>query len=254
MAERPLDPADFPGAPAENLQPGSMVLTPTAGPVNLRHINQWWTWTPARVVARIQKASGPPVRGREDHPVVHVAYEDAEAYATWAGRNLPSEAEWEAAARGGLDQMIFTWGDHPEPDSDPARQLLARGFSVATRRRLWDHDPGWIFSAERLRPLRHGGQCLGLDRGLVRRRPPGEIDKPCCIPRNPTRRRGGGQLRPPATPVPRTSQGDQGRLISVCRQLLHAIPPSCPSAADDRHGNEPHRLPMCRPRPHYVIM
>jgi sulfatase modifying factor 1 len=117
VAERPLDPADFPGAPEENLQPGSMVFTRTAGPVNLRHINLWWTWTPG-ASWRHPEGPGSSTSGREDHPVVHVAFEDAEAHANWAGRGLPSEAEWEAAARGGLDQMIFTWGDDPEGADD----------------------------------------------------------------------------------------------------------------------------------------
>ena len=105
VAERPLDPADFPGAPEENLQPGSMVFTRTAGPVNLRHINLWWTWTAGRVLAS-SAGPGSSIAGREEHPVVHVAYEYAEAYANWAGRCLPGEAEWEAAARGGLDHAV----------------------------------------------------------------------------------------------------------------------------------------------------
>ena len=114
VAERPLDPADFPGAPAENLVPGSMVFTRTPGPVDLRHLAQWWTWTPG---ACWHRPEGPAssLDGREDHPVVHVAFEDAERYAAWAGKSLPTEAQWELAARGGLDGATYTWGDEPEP-------------------------------------------------------------------------------------------------------------------------------------------
>jgi len=116
VAERPLDPAEYPGAPAENLVPGSMVFTRTSGPVDLRHISQWWTWTPG-ACWRHPEGTASDLGGREDHPVVHVAYDDAEAYCTWADAVLPTEAEWERAARGGLAGAEFAWGDEPElPD------------------------------------------------------------------------------------------------------------------------------------------
>jgi formylglycine-generating enzyme required for sulfatase activity len=114
VAERPLDPAQFPDAPPENLLPGSMVFTPTRGPVDLRHLSQWWRWVPG---ASWRHPEGPRsgVDARLDHPVVHVAHEDAAAYAAWIGAALPTEAQWEYAARGGLDGAEFTWGDEARP-------------------------------------------------------------------------------------------------------------------------------------------
>ena len=114
VAERPIDPAQYPGAIPELCVPGSLVFRPTKGPVDLRDWTQWWEWTPG---ASWQHPLGPDstVQGFEDHPVVHVAFEDAQAYATWAGKALPTEAEWEFAARGGLEGKIFCWGDDMMP-------------------------------------------------------------------------------------------------------------------------------------------
>jgi len=115
VAERPLNPADYPGAPKENLVPGSMVFRKTQGPVDLRNYANWWAWTPG---ASWRHPFGPrsTLQGLGRHPVVHVAYEDAAAYAKWVGKELPTEAEWEYAARGGLDGKRFTWGDDETPD------------------------------------------------------------------------------------------------------------------------------------------
>jgi formylglycine-generating enzyme len=135
VAERPLDPADYPGAPAENLQPGSMVFARTAGPVDLRYLSQWWAWTSG---ASWRHPFGPAsdLSARMRHPVVHVAFEDADAYATWAGRRLPSEAEWEAAARGGLDGTDYTWGSAPEGDGERLANYWHGDFP-------WRSEPGY---------------------------------------------------------------------------------------------------------------
>lgn len=117
VAERPLNPADFPGAPPENLQPGSLVFRRTNGPVDLRHLSQWWTWTPG-ASWRHPIGPGSSIAARAEHPVVHIAFEDASAYAEWAGLALPTEAQWETAARGGLDHTTYTWGDQPEAEGE----------------------------------------------------------------------------------------------------------------------------------------
>jgi len=110
VAERPLDPSDYPGADPQLLVPGALVFRKSTGPVDLRDYRNWWRYVPG---ASWKRPGGPgtTINGRDRHPVVQVACEDAEAYAAWAGKELPSEAEWELAARGGLEGAVFAWGD-----------------------------------------------------------------------------------------------------------------------------------------------
>jgi formylglycine-generating enzyme len=120
VAELPPDPADYPDADPALLVPGSLVFHRTNGPVDLRDFRNWWEYLPG---ADWRHPGGPRTncRGRDEHPVTHVAYPDARAYATWAGKDLPTEAEWEYAARGGLDGAVYAWGD----DFAPRGQLMA---------------------------------------------------------------------------------------------------------------------------------
>ena len=120
VAERPVDwellkqqvPPGTPKPPDEMLQPGALVFTPPAGPVPLDDPSGWWSWTPG-ACWRHPEGPASDISTRMDHPVVQVAFDDACAYAAWAGKRLPTEVEWERAARGGLEGTRFVWGDGP---------------------------------------------------------------------------------------------------------------------------------------------
>jgi formylglycine-generating enzyme required for sulfatase activity len=186
VAERPLDPKDYPGAPVENLVPGSLVFTMTSGPVDLRHMNLWWTWTPG---ACWRHPEGPQsnLDGRLDHPVVHVAYEDADSFARWAGESLPTEAEWEYAARGGHEGRSFIWGEEPVPGGEylanfwqgdfPYHNSRADGFAgTAPVASFPPNDFGLYDMA---------GNVWEWTDDWYADHHPAEADKPCCVPANP---------------------------------------------------------------------
>jgi sulfatase modifying factor 1 len=114
VAERPPNPKEFPTVPQEKLVPGSIVFSPPDKEVSLDQPLSWWRYVPG-ANWRHPEGPGSNLRGRENHPVVHICWYDARAYAKWAGKRLPTEAEWEYAARGGLEQKRYCWGDELLP-------------------------------------------------------------------------------------------------------------------------------------------
>jgi formylglycine-generating enzyme len=206
VAERKPDPKDYPGALPEMLKAGSLVFSPPDYPVDLRDWSQWWAFTFA---ATWRRPYGPKssIKGLDDHPVVHVAYEDASAYAAWAGKSLPTEAEWEFAARGGLDGAEFAWGDDFAPDGRHMANTWQGAFPFQNKR-----EDGY----ERTSPVTafppnaYGlhdmiGNVWEWTSDWYTPKHPGDAPKACCIPENP---RGGREAdsydpRQPQIRIPR---------------------------------------------------
>jgi formylglycine-generating enzyme required for sulfatase activity len=206
FAEQVPDAKDYPGALPHMLKAASLVFTPPNHPVDLRDWSQWWNFKSG---ANWKRPYGPrsSISGLDDHPVVHIAYRDAEAYATWAGKTLPTEAEWELASRGGLDGAEFAWGDAFTPGekhrantwqgnfphenrcddgferTSPVLAFPANGYGVYDMiGNVWEWTADWYAP-------KHGA----------------DAPKACCIPENP---RGGGaeasyDPRQPQIKIPR---------------------------------------------------
>jgi formylglycine-generating enzyme required for sulfatase activity len=186
VAERPLDPAAYPGTDPELLVPGSLVFRKARGPVDLRDVRNWWVYTPG-ASWRAPSGPGSQVAGRHRHPVTHVAYEDAAAYADWAGKALPTEAEWERAARGGLDGATFAWGDEFAPGGRmmanvwqgefPWQNLCLDGYEGTS--------PVTAFAPNGFGLFDMTGNAWEWTTDFFTASHPGDAAKACCVPQNP---------------------------------------------------------------------
>jgi len=175
VAERPLEPADFPGADPEMLVPGSLVFRKTAGPVDLRDVLQWWSYEPGATWRD----------GPDDHPVTHVAFEDAETYAAWAGKKLPTEAEWECAARGGLEDADFAWGDEHSPGGRAMANTWQGQFPWENLGAYQGTSPVGAFPPNGYGLLDVTGNVWEWTSDLFAAHPPGETSRACCLASDP---------------------------------------------------------------------
>lgn len=204
VAERPVSweelkkqlPPNTPKISEEELAPGSMVFIPPIDPVSLNDISAWWKWVKG---ANWKHPEGPKstLKGRENHPVVHIAYEDAMAYAKWVGKRLPTEAEWEFAARGGLKGKKYAWGDEFTPNENylantfqgkfpyldqgldgftstaPVKSFLPNDYGLYDMiGNVWELTSDWF---DALKHARTAGKVAKLDEGI----------NPCYNPSNP---------------------------------------------------------------------
>jgi sulfatase modifying factor 1 len=177
---------DYPGALPHMLRAGSLTFRPPAGPVSLGNAYVWWAFT---FGACWRHPDGPDttIEGLDDHPVVHVSYDDAMAYARWAGKDLPTEAEWEFAARGGLDGKDYAWGDDLTPGGVhmantwqgrfPVENLTEDGYARTSP--VGSYPPNGYGLYDMI------GNTWEWTQDWFVARHQAEAGKACCIPRNP---------------------------------------------------------------------
>jgi formylglycine-generating enzyme len=185
LAERPLDPTQYPDADPDLLVPGALVFRKAAAPVDLRDYRNWWEYVPG-AQWRHPEGPGSTLDGRDRHPVTQVAFEDAEAYAAWAGKELPTEAEWEFAARGGLEGRTFTWGDEFAPKGKMMANTWQGEFpweNLLLDR--WEGtSPVGTFPPNGYGLVDMAGNVWEWTADFFSRQT-GGVESPCCAPRNP---------------------------------------------------------------------
>ena len=248
VAERPLDPDEYPGRRSGPAR-ARLARLPAARAAR-------WTSTTTATGGRTSPArsgSVPAARARRSTAATtirssHVAYEDAEAYAAWAGKELPTEAEWEFAARGGLEGAVFAWGDEHFPDGQGDGEHVAGRVPLAEpqARRFERTSPVGSFPPNGYGLYDITGNVWEWTADWYVPRHPDEVASPCCVPSNPRVTSPDRELQPGPARRAHPAARDQGRLAPVRAELLPPLPPGRPPAADDRHVDVAPWLPLHR--------
>ncbi|CAN7145838.1 formylglycine-generating enzyme family protein [Bosea sp. LjRoot9] len=227
LAEIVPDPKDYPGALPHMLRAGSLMFDPPTHPVDLRDWSQWWTFQ-FGATWRKPYGAGSSIKGLDDHPVVHVAYRDAEAYAAWAGKSLPTEAEWEFAAWGGRENAEFAWGDDLVSESRHMANIWQGNFPSENTKEdgFARTSPVQAFPANGYGLYDMIGNVWEWTCDFWSTRHPGDAPKACCVPQNP---RGGPEAesydpRQPEIRIPRKVLKGGSHLCapSYCRRYRPA--------------------------------
>jgi sulfatase modifying factor 1 len=206
FAEIPPNPADYPGALPDQLFAGSLVFIKPPGVVDRRNVANWWHWV-KEANWRHPYGPGTSIEGLADHPVVHVTFSDAEDFAAWEGKTLPTEAEWEFAARGGLSDAVYAWGDEFLPGGRHMANTWQGAFPWENRKEDGFEATSPVGSFP---PNGYGlydviGNVWEWTTDWYRPGHPADAAKACCIPRNPRGPRAEGSHDPtqPQIAIPR---------------------------------------------------
>ena len=245
FAEIAPDPKDYPGALPHMLFAGSLVFTPPKRPVDLRDWSQWWAFLKG---ANWRHPYGPKsnINALDNHPVVHVAYSDALLYARWARKDLPTEAEWEFAARGGLDGAEFAWGE----EFVPGDRHMANTWQGEFPRENLNQD-----GFERTSPVTafppngYGvhdmiGNTWEWTSDWYSSKHEADAPKACCIPENPRGGREETSLDPRQPNVKISTQSHKRRLAFMCAELLPPLSTGCAPRPASRYVDESRRVSM----------